>query len=104
MRFPSGTLLRVPTHFDKNVLRTLVGVVGRTMLTLPWLVRVFLAPGATDMRKQFDGLAALTSSVIQQDPLSGHLFGFCNRRRDRIEIMFWDGSGYWVPSTECPCA
>ena len=66
------------------------------MLTLPPSVRVFLAPGATDMRKQFDGLAQAAREVIKQDPLSGHLFVFCNRRRDRLKILVWDRSGFWL--------
>ena len=59
-------------------------------------VRVFLAPGATDMRKSFNGLYALVRGALHGDPLSGHLFVFCNRRHDRIKILYWDGSGLWV--------
>ncbi len=59
-------------------------------------VRVFLAPGVTDMRKGFNGLYALVRGTLQEDPLSGHLFVFSNRSRDRIKILFWDGSGLWV--------
>ena len=66
------------------------------MLTLPPSVRVYLAPGATDMRKSFDGLTHLARQVIGQDPLSGHLFAFCNRGKNRLKILFWDGSGLWV--------
>lgn len=66
------------------------------MLTLPPSVRVFVAIGATDMRKQFDGLIALARDVVRQDPLSGHIFGFCNRRRDRIKLLFFDRSGFWL--------
>jgi len=66
------------------------------MLTLLPSVRVFLAVGVTDMRKSFDGLTEITRQVIGQDPLSGHLFLFCNRRRDRIKVLCWDGSGLWL--------
>ena len=45
------------------------------------------------MRKGFDGLFTLVESVIQQDPFSGHLFVFRNRRRDRLKIMWWDRDG-----------
>jgi transposase len=66
------------------------------MLTVPENVRIHLAAGATDMRKSFDTLAALTRSVIGQDPRSGHLFVFCNRGRDRLKILHWESSGYWL--------
>ena len=66
------------------------------MLTIPAAVRIYLAPGATDMRKAMDGLAALVSGTLRQNPLSGHLFVFANRRRDRLKILVWDRDGYWV--------
>lgn len=58
--------------------------------------RIYLAAGVTDMRKSFDGLFALTRSRLGKDPLEGHLYLFCNRRRDRLKILCWDGSGLWV--------
>ena len=63
------------------------------MLTLPPTVRVFLCLAPADMRRSLDGLAALTREVIREDPLSGHLFVYFNRRRDRVKILFWDRSG-----------
>ena len=66
------------------------------MLSLPPSVKIFLAPGATDMRKAIDGLSALARSVLAEDPLSGPLFVFCNRRRDRMKVLFWDRSGFWL--------
>lgn len=66
------------------------------MLSLPTSVRIYLARGATDMRKSIDGLAAVTKQVLAQEPLSGHLFVFCNRRRDRIKILYWERSGFWL--------
>ena len=68
------------------------------MLTVPESVCIYLAAGPTDMRKSFDTLAALTRTVIGQDPRSGHLFVFCNRNRDRLKILHWESSGYWVLS------
>ena len=64
------------------------------MLSLPPSVRVFAARGATDMRKSFDTLAALVCDVVDEDPQSGHLFVFVNRRRNRLKILWWDRSGY----------
>lgn len=66
------------------------------MFALSSATRVYLRPGATDMRKSFNGLYALAEQQLAQDPRSGHLFVFCNRHRDRIKILFWDGSGLWV--------
>ena len=66
------------------------------MLSLPPSVRIFVARGTTDMRKQIDGLAALVEHALQRDPFSGHLFVFCNRARDRIKILYWESSGYWL--------
>ena len=48
------------------------------------------------MRKGFDGLYGLVRQRLQADPLSGHLFLFCNRPRTRLKVLFWDGSGLWV--------
>ena len=63
------------------------------MLTLPPSVRVFVHLGPTDMRRSLDGLAAMTRQIIRQDPLSGHLFVFFNRRRDRVKVLAWDRTG-----------
>jgi len=72
------------------------------MLSLPPAVRVFVATQATDMRKSFDGLANATRQVIQQDPLSGHLFVFFNRRRTMAKVLYWDRSGFclWAKRLE----
>lgn len=66
------------------------------MLSLPPSVRVFVARGATDMRKSFDTLAALVCDVVAEDPQSGHLFVFLNRQRNRVKILWWDRSGYYL--------
>ena len=66
------------------------------MLGFGTATRVYLAVGATDMRKGFDGLYGLVKQRLEADPLSGHLFLFCNRPRTRLKVLFWDGSGLWV--------
>jgi len=48
------------------------------------------------MRKSFNSLSAIVQNEIEKDPLSGHLYVFCNRRRNRLKILTWDGSGLWV--------
>ena len=58
--------------------------------------KVYLAVGATDLRKGFDGLYGLARDALGLDPLSGHLALFCNRQRNRLKILFWDGNGLWV--------
>lgn len=66
------------------------------MLTLSPAVRIYLATGATDLRRSIDGLTALVRERFTLDPLSGHLFLFRNRRGDRIKILAWDQGGFWV--------
>ena len=58
--------------------------------------RIYLAAGATDMRKGFDGLFGLARDRLGGEPLSGHLFLFANARRNRLKVLYWDGSGLWV--------
>jgi len=57
-------------------------------------VRVYLATGITDMRKSIDTLAILVAQQMDLDPLSGHLFVFCNRKRDTLKILYWDHNGF----------
>jgi transposase len=64
------------------------------VLTLPASVRIYVAADPVDLRRGFDGLAATTRNLIQQDPLNGHLFVFLNRRRNRIKLLAWDRTGY----------
>jgi transposase len=58
--------------------------------------RIYLAPGATDMRKSYEGLYGLVRDRLLCDPRSGHVFVFCNGQRNRLKILFFDGSGLWV--------
>ena len=63
------------------------------MIMLPSAVRIFLCMRPTDLRKSFDGLTGLVQECFGQDPLTGHLFLFVNRRRDRIKILYFDRDG-----------
>ena len=58
--------------------------------------RIYWAAGATDMRKGYDGLFALVRDRLNCEPLSGHVFLFSNAQRNRLKLIFWDGSGRWL--------
>lgn len=66
------------------------------MLSLPPAVRIFVARGPTDLRRSFDRLAAMVETVLRQDPFSGHVFCFFNRRRDRVKLLVWERGGFWL--------
>ena len=66
------------------------------MIALTPTTRIFLAAGATDLRKSFEGLCDLVTHHFGQDPLSGHLYLFTNRRKNRIKLLYADGSGLWL--------
>jgi transposase len=63
------------------------------MIPLPPSTRIFLACGATDMRKGFDGLAVMTQQVLEQNPHSGALFAFRGKRGDLVKLLWFDGQG-----------
>ena len=63
------------------------------MIGLPSGTRIWLAAGLTDMRRGFDGLAALAQNALAQEPFSGHVFAFRGRRGDIIKLLWWDGQG-----------
>lgn len=66
------------------------------MLMLPASVRIYVAAEPVDLRRGFDGLAAAVRSIVGADPLSGHVFAFLNRRKNRIKLLVWDRSGYML--------
>jgi transposase len=78
------------------------------LLSLPPSVRLFVATQPVDGRKGADSLMALVRDVLRQDPLSGHLFVFFSKRRDRVRIVYWDRNGFamWTKRLEagrfCP--
>jgi transposase len=66
------------------------------MLSLPTAVRIWLATRPTDLRKSFDSLAELVRQQLQEDPLSGQLFVFRNKRADRVKLLYWDEDGFVI--------
>lgn len=66
------------------------------MLSVSPATRIFVALAPVDMRRGFNGLYAHVQGVLSQDPLSGHLFLFTNKLRNRVKLLYWDGSGLWI--------
>ncbi|WP_406677844.1 IS66 family insertion sequence element accessory protein TnpB [Moorella sp. ACPs] len=66
------------------------------MLNEAGIDRVYLACGATDLRKSIDGLAVLVKEGFELDPFSPCLFVFCNRQRDKLKILHWEHNGFWL--------
>ncbi len=63
------------------------------MIALPFGTQVWIAAGATDLRRGFDGLAMQVQSTLARDPFNGHLFVFRGRRGDMLKVLWWDGDG-----------
>ena len=68
------------------------------MFGLGAATRIYVAVGATDVRKGFEGLFGLVKERLGLSPLSGHLFLFANARRNRLKVLYWDGTGLWICS------
>lgn len=66
------------------------------MLTFPSALRIYLAVEAVDMRKQFNGLWSLAEEKLQENPRSGAVFVFINKNRDRLKLLYFDGTGPWA--------
>jgi transposase len=76
------------------------------MLNFPPAVRIWLATAPVDLRRSFDRLAAEVRDQLHNDPLSGHVFVFKNKRGDRVKLLYWDEDGYVIvykkQEEECP--
>jgi transposase len=66
------------------------------LVTLTPATRIFVAVAPVDLRRSFDGLAAHVQEVLRQQVIEGGLFAFTNRRRNRVRLLWWDGSGLWM--------
>jgi transposase len=66
------------------------------MLTIPATTAIYLHTRPTDMRKGIDGLSGIVRGEFGGDPLDGSLFLFVNQRRDRLKMLYWDGTGFWI--------
>jgi transposase len=66
------------------------------MLNFPAGVTIYLHTEPTDMRKGIDGLSGIVRGQFGEDPTGGSLYLFVNRRTDRLKMLYWDGTGFWV--------
>jgi transposase len=66
------------------------------MLNFPPAVRIWLGTAPVDLRRSFDGLAEQVRQHLHNDPLSGHIFVFRNKRGDRVKLLYWDEDGYVI--------
>jgi len=66
------------------------------MLSFSGSLKVFLAVEPCDLRKGFQGLQAMVSELLHEELRSGAMFVFCNRRRTRLKVLHWDGTGLWL--------
>ena len=66
------------------------------MLSFPAAIQVFLCTVPCDMRRSFDGLSMMAEHIVRSNPLSGHLFVYCNKRTDRLKILYWDRDGWAI--------
>jgi hypothetical protein len=76
------------------------------MLNISGTTRVLVATASVDLRGSFNRRHGLVVEQLKEDPLSGHLFVFTNRRHNRLKVLYWDGSGLWVCANtnapDCP--
>lgn len=66
------------------------------MIDLSTVENIYLAPGPTDLRKSIDGCSALVQYNMFLDPFSASIFIFCNRSKNTIKVLEWDGNGFWL--------
>ena len=66
------------------------------MISLDNIDNIYIAPGATDMRKSIDSCSAIVQYNMYLNPFSKDIFIFCNKKKDTIQILEWDGNGFWL--------
>jgi transposase len=66
------------------------------MMLLPRAVKVYVATAPCNLKKSFDGLTNEVRGVLEQDPLSGHVFVFLNRRKTQVKLLVWTRGGFTI--------
>jgi transposase len=93
----NGRQIVVEEGFSATLLKSVVAALEAwSVFSMGAATRIYVAMGATDMRKSFNGLEGLVRERLACDPTSGHIFLFANARRDRLKLIFFDGTGLWV--------
>jgi hypothetical protein len=99
----NGRQIVVEEGFSATLLKSVVAALEAwSVFSMGAATRIYVAVGATDMRKSFNGLEGLVRERLSCDPTSGHIFLFANARRDRLKLIFFDGTGLCKPTTENP--
>ena len=96
LHLPGGARVEIADASQAVLAAALVRALAPVMLSFSGSLKVFVAVEACDMRKGFNGLHALVTERLGEDPRQGALFVFTNRRHTRIKILCWDGTGLWV--------
>lgn len=66
------------------------------ILNLDEIDGIYMVAGPTDLRKGIDGYSAVVSSHLKLDPFEKNLYLFCNRVKDKMKVLYWDGNGFWL--------
>ena len=66
------------------------------MISFNEISSIYLVTGYTDLRKGIDGYATLIQSTFNQNVFEGSLYIFCNKQRDKVKCLYWDGTGFWL--------
>lgn len=66
------------------------------MIRFDDISHIYIAPNVTDLRKGIDSYAAIVQNEFKQDPFSDAMYIFCNRTHDKLKILYWDGTGFWL--------
>ncbi len=93
---PAIGVLRIPDSINPELLRHITACTQGDGMIFVDLTRIsiFVRPGSTDFRKSVDGLASLTQEVLRHSPMSGNLYVFCNRQRNRLKVLYWEQNGF----------
>lgn len=91
----NGFKLKLMKTFLLNIFTNSWGP-RRMILNLDQVNGIYMAVGPTDLRKGIDGYSAVVASLMKLNPFEKNLYLFCNRNKDKMKILYWDGNGFWL--------